>query len=89
MIMSRTVIAIDVSSKPNDIPNSEWLIQGNEYTVLKIVNSKLTKDKFFVLNEIQISNKLYGGYNISRFGIPVEDLEEWIEVNNIQIEELV
>ncbi len=30
------VIAIDASSKPETIPNNLWIVEGNEYTVIKI-----------------------------------------------------
>jgi hypothetical protein len=50
--------------------------------------SKLTGDKYFVLNEVQPDNKLYGGFNIKRFGIAPEDIEELIEKDELQLEEV-
>lgn len=82
------VICIDDTMKPNDISNKNWVIKGNTYTVVKMCISKLTGDKYFVLNEVKPDNKLYGGFNIKRFGIAPEDIEELIEKDELQLEEV-
>jgi hypothetical protein len=82
------VICTDDSMKPNDISNKNWIKKGQTYTVVKMCISKLTGDKYFVLNEVQPDNKLYGGFNIKRFGIAPEDIEELIEKDELQLEEV-
>ena len=50
--------------------------------------SKLTNDKYFVLEEIRPDNPLYGGYNIKRFGIDINDLEELVKEKELELEEV-
>ena len=82
------VICIDDSAKPNDISNKNWVKKNEKYTVVKMCISKLSNDKYFVLEEVKPDNPLYGGYNIKRFGIAPEDIEELIENNEIQLEQI-
>jgi hypothetical protein len=82
------VICTDDTHKPNDISIKNWVVKNNTYTVVKMCVSKLSNDKYFVLEEVQPDNKLYGGYNIKRFGIAPEDIEELIENNELQLEEI-
>ena len=85
--MISKVICINDTMKPNDISIKNWVIKGNSYTVVKMCISKLTNDKYFVLDEIQPESP-YGGYNIKRFGIAPEDIEELIEKDELQLEEI-
>jgi hypothetical protein len=82
------VICIDDSAKPNEISSKHWIKKGEKYTVLKMCISKLTNDKYFVLEEIRPDNPLYGGYNIKRFGIDVNDLEELVKEKELELEEV-
>lgn len=61
------VIAKDITNKPNDISTKHWLIQDKIYTVVKLKRNPLNGDQFFVLDEVQPDNPLYGGYNVKRF----------------------
>jgi hypothetical protein len=81
------VICIDDTMKPNDISIKNWVIKGNTYTVIKMCVSKLTGDKYFVLNEIQPESP-YGGYNIKRFGVDINDLEQKIKEEELELEEV-
>ena len=82
------VICIDDSAKPNEISINNWVVKGQVYTVVKMCISKITNDRYFVLDEITTGNPLYGGYNIKRFGIAPEDIQELIENNELQLEEV-
>ena len=82
------VICIDDSMKPNEISSKHWIKKGDKYTVVKMCISKLTNDKYFVLEEIKPDNPLYGGYNIKRFGIDVNDLEELVKEKELELEEV-
>lgn len=82
------VICIDDTHRPNEISIKNWVIKGNVYTVVKMCVSKLTGDKYFVLNEITTMNPLYGGYNIKRFGVDINDLEEKIKEKELELEEV-
>ena len=81
------VICIDDSAKPNDISNKNWVKAKEKYTVVKMCISKLSNDKYFVLNEIS-PEMPYGGYHIRRFSIAPEDIEELIEKDELQLEEV-
>lgn len=82
------VICTDDTHRPNEISINNWVVKGNKYTVVKMCISKLTNDKYFVLEEITTGNGLYGGYHIRRFGIAPEDIEELIENNELELEEV-
>ena len=82
------VICTDDSHRPNEISIKNWVVKGQVYTVVKMCISKLTNDKYFVLDEITTGNGLYGGYHIRRFGIAPEDIEELVENNELQLEEV-
>jgi hypothetical protein len=81
------VICIDDSMRPNEISIKNWVKKGEKYTVVKMCISKLTGDKYFVLNEIS-PEMPYGGYHIRRFSIAPEDIEELIEKDELQLEEV-
>jgi hypothetical protein len=82
------VICIDDTNRPNEISIKNWVIKGNSYTVVKMCISKLTNDKYFVLDEVQPDNKLYGGYHIRRFSIAPEDIENLIKEKELELEEV-
>jgi hypothetical protein len=81
------ITCTDASFKPESIINSCWVVEGNEYTPLKVVTSKLTREQYFVLKEIQPNDPYYGGYNVKRFEVS----KEWIEkmLKEELIEELI
>jgi hypothetical protein len=81
------VICIDDTMKPNDISNKNWVKKNEKYTVVKMCISKLTGDKYFVLNEIS-PEMPYGGYHIRRFSIAPEDIEELVKEKELELEEV-
>jgi hypothetical protein len=81
------VICIDDSAKPNEISSTQWIKKGEKYTVVKMCISKLTNDKYFILEEVQPESP-YGGYNIKRFGIAPEDIEELVKEKELELEEI-
>lgn len=82
------VICIDDTHKPNDISIKNWVVKGQVYTVVKMCISKLTGDKYFVLNEITTGNALYGGYHVRRFSIAPEDIDELVKKDELELEEV-
>lgn len=86
--MLSKVICIDNSNKPNDISSKHWVKKGEKYTIVKMCVSKLTNDKYFVLEEVKPDNPLYGGYNINRFGVDINDLEELVKEKELELEEV-
>ena len=81
------VICTDDTHRPNEISSTQWIKKGEKYTVVKMCISKLSNDKYFVLEEVQPPAP-WGGYNIKRFGIAPEDIEELIEKDELQLEEI-
>ena len=78
------VICIDASCKPEEIPNSSWLKEGQEYTVLRVGKNKLTNEEYFILQEVQITPP-YGGYKVDRFILPHQDsLEAQYELQAVK-----
>lgn len=82
------VICINDSHRPNEISIKNWVVKGQIYTVVKMCISKLTNDKYFVLEEISTGNALYGGYHIRRFGIAPEDVEDLVKEKELELEEV-
>lgn len=70
-----TVVCIDDSNRPPDIPNTNWIKKDVEYTVLRVGMNKLTQEEYFVLQEVQPTPP-YGGYKINRFRLPHPDAIE-------------
>jgi hypothetical protein len=66
------VICIDASCKPEEIPISSWLVEGQEYTVLRVAVNKLTHEEYLILQEIEPTSP-YGGYKVNRFKLPHPD----------------
>ncbi len=83
------VTCIDDSHKPNSISLPCWVKKDEEYTVVKMITSKLTRVQFFVLEEIKPDDPYYGGYNVNRFAITQKQLDEAIEKGEIVMEELL
>ena len=70
-------ICIDSSNKPDDISDYEWIEEGVVYTITKIVEMGLQKDKLgLALEEVQLTDASapYKYYSLERFLIvPDED----------------
>jgi len=81
------VICTDDTHRPNEISIKNWVVKGQTYTVVKMCISKLSNDKYFILEEVQPPAP-WGGYNIKRFGIAPEDIEEFVKTNELQLEEV-
>jgi hypothetical protein len=78
------VICIDASYRPQEVPTSCWLVEGQEYTVLRVGKNKLTNEEYFILQEIQPTPP-YGGYKVERFRLPHENsLEAQYELQAIE-----
>lgn len=67
-----TVICIDDKNRPPEVPLSNWIKEGETYSVMRVGMNKLTQEEYFVLQEIQPTPP-YGGYNINRFRLPHPD----------------
>jgi len=81
------VICIDDTHRPNEISSTQWIKKGEKYTVVKMCISKLSNDKYFVLEEVQPPAP-WGGYNIKRFGIAPEDIEELVKEKELELQEV-
>lgn len=78
------VVCIDASDRPQEIPISCWLVEGQEYTVLKVGKNKITNEDYFILQEVQPTLP-YGGYKVDRFILPHQDgLEAQYELQAIK-----
>jgi len=63
-------ICIDASNKPSKIPDNEWIVEGEVYTITRIVRMGLQDNKFGVLlKEVKLSSNSfpYELYDAERF----------------------
>lgn len=68
------MICINSSNKPAKVPVSQWIKEGEVYTVIKVVQMGLQDDKYGVLlKEVQMSADCfpYEYYDADRF-IPLD-----------------
>lgn len=71
-------ICIDSSNKPSKIPDNEWVIEGEIYTITRVIRMGLQQNKFGVLlKEVQLSSNSfpYELYDADRF-LPIDLLSE-------------
>ena len=85
---SLDVVAEDISNKPNEIPQSQWLVKGRGYTAVALCKSMITGDMYFKLEEVQPPPP-YMGYKIERFEILGELEDIMKELNDAEIEEII
>jgi hypothetical protein len=67
-------ICIDDKNRPAKVPQHEWIVEGETYTITKIVRMGLQDNKFGVLlKEVQLSSQSfpYELYDADRF-IPLD-----------------
>lgn len=76
------VLCINAKNKPNDIQNKNWVVEGEEYTVLKLLKNTFTKEQYYSLAEVK-PDAPYGGYKVNRFAIPENELEKYCIMFNL------
>lgn len=72
------VICIDSSNKPKKVPDSEWIIEGNVYTVIEVKRMGLQSNKLGVkLKEVELSENSfpYEFFDFERF-LPINLMTE-------------
>lgn len=82
-------ICIDASNKPNKIPDSEWIKEGDVYTITRIVRMGLQDNKFGVLlKEVKLSAESfpYEVYDAERF-LPIDLLSQAFEETKETVKE--
>lgn len=82
-------ICIDASNKPNKIPDSEWIKEGDVYTITRIVRMGLQDNKFGVLlKEVKLSAESfpYEVYDAERF-LPIDLLSQTFEETKETVKE--
>jgi hypothetical protein len=82
-------ICIDASNRPSKVPESEWVIEGEVYTITRVVRMGLQDNKFGVLlKEVQLSSSSfpYELYDAERF-LPIDLLSQAFEETRETIKE--
>lgn len=96
--MKVRVLCVNDANKPNEIPQSKWIVKDKEYHITWIYNQLQQKGiKGVELAEFDISDCIpYNCYRLDRFAIHVEDLEilmqmfkDATELNDIEIKNLI
>lgn len=80
---------IDDSGRPNDIPTSQWIVKGNEYTVISVWKMNMQGGILgFELAEVNLAGCApYKYYAANRFKI--KELQPQVQVEEKFAEELV
>ena len=74
-------ICIDASNRPSKVPESEWVKEGEVYTITRVVRMGLQENKFGVLlKEVKLSTNSfpYELYDAERF-LPLDLLAGALE----------
>ena len=82
-------ICIDASNKPSKVPDSEWVIEGEVYTITRVVRMGLQDNKFGVLlKEVKLSSNSfpYELYDAERF-LPIDLLSKAFEETQETVKE--
>jgi hypothetical protein len=82
-------ICIDASNKPNKIPSNEWVVEGEVYTITRVVRMGLQDNKFGVLlKEVKLSSNSfpYELYDAERF-LPIDLLSRAFEETQETVKE--
>jgi hypothetical protein len=72
------VVCLDASNKPTKIPNENWIVENEVYTVIDTKQMGLQKNTLgFKLAEVSIPEKCfpYEFYSASRFGVIIAQTE--------------
>lgn len=71
------VVCIDDKNRPQEIPPTKWIKEGQKYTVIEIGRT-LDSKPGFKLEEIQLGKDTfpYDCFSVHRFGIPVKENSE-------------
>ena len=82
-------ICIDASNKPSKVPDNEWVIEGEVYTITRVVKMGLQDKKFGVLlKEVKLSSNSfpYELYDAERF-LPIDLLSQAFEEKQETVKE--
>jgi hypothetical protein len=82
-------ICIDASNKPSKVPDNEWVIEGEVYTITRVVRMGLQDNKFGVLvKEVKLSSSSfpYELYDAERF-LPIDLLSKAFEETQEPVKE--
>jgi hypothetical protein len=82
-------ICIDASNKPSKIPDNEWVVEGEVYTITRVVRMGLQDNKFGVLlKEVKLSSNSfpYELYDSERF-LPIDLLIDALEDTQVVVKE--
>jgi hypothetical protein len=82
-------ICIDASNKPSKIPDNEWVVEGEVYTITRVVRMGLQDNKFGVLlKEVKLSSNSfpYELYDAERF-LPIDLLSQAFEETKETVKE--
>ena len=82
-------ICIDASNRPSKVPENEWVVEGEVYTITRVVRMGLQENKFGVLlKEVKLSTNSfpYELYDAERF-LPLDLLAGALEETRETVKE--
>jgi len=78
-----SVTCINSKGKPAEVPDSQWIIEKNIYTVIKVVNCLGQGIQGYELEEVKIDSALYKYFAASRFAPLVDGPIEELKVEEV------
>lgn len=83
--MDVKITCIDDTMRPNEITTSNWVKKDQQYTPLSLHRNPIQGTQCWKLMEVQTNNPLYAGYNVKRFALPLDNIEEFCKKFNIVV----
>lgn len=82
--MEKNCICINDQGRPAEVPLSQWVVKGQQYTIIKVVNCLGQGIQGVELEEVKVDSALYKYFAASRFGpivtTPAEEIERLEEI---------
>lgn len=74
--MYKNCICINDQGRPAEVPANQWVVKGEQYTIIKIVNCLGQGIQGAELEEVKVDSALYKYFALSRFA-PIVDADRY------------
>lgn len=82
------VICINDKDRPNEVPSSRWIKEGNKYTIVSV--SYMSQQNIYGCKLEEINNDdlfPWTFFALNRFAITTEEVEKAIKEKELELEE--
>lgn len=83
------VICIDDTNRPNDVPITRWIKNGELYTIRTVC--LMTQQNIYGCRLEEVNNDdlfPYSFFALSRFAVTTEEIEKAVEEKELELEEV-